>query len=180
VCWWWTRPGRCAALAAEIGQAINELAFDELDAPRRTASHCNRRRIPFAPVLERAMLVDTARIAQGVRAVSFPAARRCPITGMHGRSLKSRSSAGHPVTGSSKGCRRAAASVQAPLNEAAARALDEPVLRCRSAISPSAKARVIRVAEGRSVKAVKDRRVDRRDRDRQGGGRDRGAGQVGC
>ncbi|TGU94863.1 dehydrogenase [Mesorhizobium sp. M00.F.Ca.ET.151.01.1.1] len=55
-------------LGGEIAQAINELAFDELDAPPGRL-HTAPTSHPFAPVLERAMLVDTARIAQGVRGV---------------------------------------------------------------------------------------------------------------
>ncbi|PBC22868.1 dehydrogenase [Mesorhizobium sp. WSM4311] len=55
-------------LGGEIAQAINEFAFDELDAPPGRL-HTAPTSHPFAPVLERAMLVDTARIAQGVRDV---------------------------------------------------------------------------------------------------------------
>jgi 2-oxoisovalerate dehydrogenase E1 component len=55
-------------LGGEIAQAINELAFDELDAPPGRL-HTAPTSHPFAPVLERAMLVDTARIAEGVRDV---------------------------------------------------------------------------------------------------------------
>lgn len=55
-------------LGGEIAQAINELAFDELDAPPGRL-HTAPTSHPFAPVLERAMLVDTARIGQGVRDV---------------------------------------------------------------------------------------------------------------
>ncbi|MGX7876210.1 transketolase C-terminal domain-containing protein [Mesorhizobium sp. ORM6] len=55
-------------LGGEIAQAINELAFDELDAPPGRL-HTAPTSHPFAPVLERAMLVDTARIAQGARDV---------------------------------------------------------------------------------------------------------------
>ncbi|MFA6154851.1 thiamine pyrophosphate-dependent enzyme [Mesorhizobium sp.] len=55
-------------LGGEIAQAINELAFDELDAPPGRL-HTAPTSHPFAPVLERAMLVDTGRIAQGVRDV---------------------------------------------------------------------------------------------------------------
>lgn len=55
-------------MGGEIAQLINELAFDELDAPvgrlhTLPVSH------PFAPVLERAILVDTSRIIAGVRQV---------------------------------------------------------------------------------------------------------------
>jgi 2-oxoisovalerate dehydrogenase E1 component len=52
-------------LGAEIAQAINELAFDELDAPPGRL-HTAPTSHPFAPVLERAMLVDSARIEQAV------------------------------------------------------------------------------------------------------------------
>jgi 2-oxoisovalerate dehydrogenase E1 component len=55
-------------LGGEIAQAINELAFDELDAPPGRL-HTAPTSHPFAPVLERAMLVDAARIAQGTRDV---------------------------------------------------------------------------------------------------------------
>jgi 2-oxoisovalerate dehydrogenase E1 component len=53
-------------MGGEIAQTINELAYDELDGPvgrlhTAPVSH------PFAPVLERAMLIDAARIMDGVR-----------------------------------------------------------------------------------------------------------------
>jgi 2-oxoisovalerate dehydrogenase E1 component len=53
-------------MGGEIAQTINELAYDELDGPvgrlhTAPVSH------PFAPVLERAMLVDAAKIMDGVR-----------------------------------------------------------------------------------------------------------------
>ena len=51
-------------IGGEIAQAINELAFDELDAPAGRL-HPAATSHPFAPVLERAMLVDTARIVEG-------------------------------------------------------------------------------------------------------------------
>jgi len=55
-------------VGAELAQAINELAFDELDAPvgrlhTEPVSH------PFAPALERAMTVDAARVAAAARDV---------------------------------------------------------------------------------------------------------------
>ena len=50
-------------IGAEIAQTINELAFDELDAPVGRL-HPFATSHPFAPVLERAMLVDTARIVE--------------------------------------------------------------------------------------------------------------------
>src|SRR5665213_1076996 len=44
-------------MGAEIAQAMNELAFDDLDAPAGRI-HTAQTSHPFAPVLERAMLVD--------------------------------------------------------------------------------------------------------------------------
>ncbi len=55
-------------MGGEIAQTINELAFDELDAPPGRL-HTAPTSHPFAPILERAMLVDAGRIAEGVRAV---------------------------------------------------------------------------------------------------------------
>lgn len=55
-------------IGAELGQAMNEIAFDELDAPvgrlhTEPVSH------PLAPSLERAMLVDAAKIVAAARDV---------------------------------------------------------------------------------------------------------------
>jgi 2-oxoisovalerate dehydrogenase E1 component len=55
-------------IGGEIAQAINELAFDELDAPPGRL-HTAPTSHPFAPVLERAMLIDATRIEQGARDV---------------------------------------------------------------------------------------------------------------
>lgn len=55
-------------MGGEIAQAINELAHDELDGPPGRL-HTAPTSHPFAPVLERAMLVDTTRIMDGVRSV---------------------------------------------------------------------------------------------------------------
>jgi 2-oxoisovalerate dehydrogenase E1 component len=55
-------------MGGEIAQTINELAYDELDGPAGRL-HTAPTSHPFAPVLERAMLVDTARIMDGVRSV---------------------------------------------------------------------------------------------------------------
>jgi len=55
-------------LGGEIAQAVNELAFDELDAPPGRL-HTEAVSHPFAPVLEAAMLVNPDRIAQAVRDV---------------------------------------------------------------------------------------------------------------
>ena len=55
-------------IGAEIAQSINELAFDELDAPVGRL-HPFATSHPFAPVLERAMLVDAGRIVETARGV---------------------------------------------------------------------------------------------------------------
>jgi 2-oxoisovalerate dehydrogenase E1 component len=55
-------------LGGEIAQSLNELAYDELDAPVGRL-HTLPTSHPFAPVLEQAMLVDAPRIADAARAV---------------------------------------------------------------------------------------------------------------
>ncbi len=55
-------------VGAELGQAMNELAFDHLDAPVARL-HTEPVTHPFGPALERAMLVDTARIMDTARRV---------------------------------------------------------------------------------------------------------------
>lgn len=55
-------------IGAEIAQAINELAFDQLDGPVGRL-HTAPTSHPFAPVLERAMLVDAARIVDAALGV---------------------------------------------------------------------------------------------------------------
>jgi len=55
-------------LGGEIAQTINELAFDELDAPPGRL-HTAPTSHPFAPALERAMLVSADRIVAAVRDV---------------------------------------------------------------------------------------------------------------
>jgi 2-oxoisovalerate dehydrogenase E1 component len=55
-------------MGAEIAQAMNELAFDDLDAPAGRI-HTAPTSHPFAPVLERAMLVDVGQIITGVRGI---------------------------------------------------------------------------------------------------------------
>ncbi len=52
-------------LGGEIAQTINELAFDELDAPPGRLHTAPTSHPVRAPVLERAMLVDAARIERG-------------------------------------------------------------------------------------------------------------------
>ncbi len=55
-------------VGAELGQAMHELAFDALDAPVARL-HTEPVTHPFGPALERAMLVDTDRIAAVARQV---------------------------------------------------------------------------------------------------------------
>ena len=52
----------------EVAQSVNELAFDELDAPpaRLHSKPCSH---PFAPVLEHAMLVHSENIVEAARSV---------------------------------------------------------------------------------------------------------------
>jgi 2-oxoisovalerate dehydrogenase E1 component len=55
-------------IGAELGQAMNELAFDDLDAPVARL-HTDPIAHPLAPALERAMLIDGDRIVAAVREV---------------------------------------------------------------------------------------------------------------
>jgi 2-oxoisovalerate dehydrogenase E1 component len=55
-------------IGAELGQAMNELAYDSLDAPVGRL-HTDPISHPFAPALERAMLVSTEKIVAGAREV---------------------------------------------------------------------------------------------------------------
>jgi 2-oxoisovalerate dehydrogenase E1 component len=55
-------------VGAELGQAMNELAFDELDAPVARL-HTEPVVHPLAPALERAVLVDTGKIVEAARNV---------------------------------------------------------------------------------------------------------------
>jgi len=55
-------------LGAEIAQSINELAFDELDAPVGRL-HAKPTSHPFAPALEQAMLVGTDQIVAAIEGV---------------------------------------------------------------------------------------------------------------
>jgi 2-oxoisovalerate dehydrogenase E1 component len=55
-------------VGAELGQAMNELAFDYLDAPVARL-HTDAMTHPFAPILEKAMLVGTEAIIAGARGV---------------------------------------------------------------------------------------------------------------
>ena len=62
-------------MGAEIAQSMNELAFDDLDAPAGRI-HTAPTSHPFAPVLERAMLVNVGQIITGVRGII---AGRAPV-----------------------------------------------------------------------------------------------------
>ena len=53
-------------VGAELGQAMNELAYDDLDAPVGRV-HTQPLTHPLAPALERSMLVSTDRIVAGAR-----------------------------------------------------------------------------------------------------------------
>jgi 2-oxoisovalerate dehydrogenase E1 component len=55
-------------IGAELAQAVNELAFDELDAPVGRL-HTDPVPHPFSPVLERAILVDASKVAAAARDV---------------------------------------------------------------------------------------------------------------
>lgn len=55
-------------IGAEIAQAMNELVYDQLDGPIGRL-HTDALTHPFAPVLERAMLVDGSRITAAIREV---------------------------------------------------------------------------------------------------------------
>ncbi|MFO1147103.1 MAG: thiamine pyrophosphate-dependent enzyme [Alsobacter sp.] len=61
-------------VGAELGQAMHELAFDDLDAPVARL-HTRPMPHPFAPALERAMLVDTQAIVEAARALVDGVAR---------------------------------------------------------------------------------------------------------
>lgn len=65
-------------VGAELGQAMNELCFDHLDAPVARL-HTDAMTHPFAPILEKAMLVGTEHVvavARKVMAGEAPAPRR--------------------------------------------------------------------------------------------------------
>jgi 2-oxoisovalerate dehydrogenase E1 component len=74
-------------IGAELAQAMNELAFDELDAPVGRL-HSEALTHPLAPSLEQAMLVDPAKIVAAARRVLQGVA---PVPN-HWRSIAARSS----------------------------------------------------------------------------------------
>ena len=53
-------------VGAELGQAMNELAFDQLDAPVARL-HTDPVVHPLAPALERAILIDAGKIVAAAR-----------------------------------------------------------------------------------------------------------------
>jgi len=68
-------------VGAEIGQAMNELAFDYLDAPVGRI-HSDPVSHPFAPSLEKAMLVNQQKIEAAVKSIlagKAPIAKRNPV-----------------------------------------------------------------------------------------------------
>ena len=76
-------------VGAELGQAMNELAFDYLDAPVGRL-HTDAMSHPFAPVLERAMLVN----AEAVVAASLQViAGTAPVPRRFGSGLAKRAEA---------------------------------------------------------------------------------------
>ena len=125
-------------VGAELGQTMNELCFDALDAPVARL-HTAPVTFPFAPALERAMLVDTARIADAIRRL---------VAGVAA-----------PVARVASGARGAAASAPAPVPAAAA----IPATPARAAPPPQAAAHAagepvtmpfgdLTVSEGRVVR----------------------------
>ena len=79
-------------IGAELAQAMNELAFDELDAPVGRL-HSEALTHPLAPSLEQAMLIDPAKIVAAARRVLAGIA---PVPD-HWRSIAARSSLVPPV-----------------------------------------------------------------------------------
>ncbi|HEX2553923.1 MAG TPA: thiamine pyrophosphate-dependent enzyme [Microvirga sp.] len=74
-------------VGAELGQSIQELAFDDLDAPVARL-HTEPVSHPFAPSLERAMLVDAGRIVAAAQALIEGTAR--PIRRLQARGWSDR------------------------------------------------------------------------------------------
>ncbi len=138
-------------VGAELGQAMHELAFDDLDAPvarlhTRPMSH------PFAPALERAMLVGTDAISAAARDLMAGVVRpaeRLSAGGIGSSASLSPSIAPQaaPTAGESTAPQSAANPQPRPLKQPPT-ALPSPPgrcrrasrSRCRSAISRSARA----------------------------------------
>jgi 2-oxoisovalerate dehydrogenase E1 component len=81
-------------VGAELAQSINELAFDWLDAPVARL-HTEPVTHPFAPALERAMLVNTDRIVAACRKLMQGVAE--PIRRLRGYGAASRPAATAPA-----------------------------------------------------------------------------------
>ena len=107
-------------MGGEIAQAINELAFDELDAPAGPAAH----RADLASLRAGARARHAGRRAAHRRtacATSSPARRRCRITGIHRpRPAKRRA-------GCAGACRRSSRSPPRQPRAAAPAGDDEPI-----------------------------------------------------
>ena len=137
-------------LGGEIAQAVNELAFDELDAPPGRL-HTEPVSHPFAPVLEQAMVVNADRIAQAVRDViaGRPPIPRHWLSQSAGRAATAAASAPKPV--------KTAAPTPAPVAQVG----DEPILMPFGDLTVSegtlirwVKARGDRVSEGELVAEI--------------------------
>ncbi len=147
-------------VGAELGQSVQERAFDELDAPIARL-HTEPVTHPFGPPLERAMLVDAERIVVTARAVI--AGEAPPPRRWSGR----------------------ADGTQAPILPSTTTPLRQPPPQTRAldrrradhhAVRRSHRQRGQARALGRGGwRAGEGRRAGRRDRDRQGSGGNRGA-----
>ena len=140
-------------LGGEIGQAVSELAFDELDAPPGRL-HTEAVSHPFAPVLEQAMVINPDRIAQAARDVI---AGRPPQS----RHWRSQSLGGASAAVAAPSSAPAPAKQVAPLAVPAVQAQDEPILMPFGDLTVSegtlirwAKAKGERVSEGDLVAEI--------------------------
>lgn len=138
-------------LGGEIAQAVNELAFDELDAPPGRL-HSEPVSHPFAPVLEQAMVINPDRIAQAARDVI---AGRPPIPRHWLSQSGGRTEAAAPVR------LAAAQAAPKPAPAPAAATGDEPILMPFGDLTVSqgtlirwAKAKGDRVQEGELVAEI--------------------------
>jgi 2-oxoisovalerate dehydrogenase E1 component len=111
-------------IGAELAQAVNELAFDELDAPVGRL-HSDALTHPLAPSLEQEMLVSAAKIVAAARSVI---AGRPPVSS-HWRSQTSKHAHEEPVPLPSSAPVAAAPERARPAPAAAAgrEARDEPI-----------------------------------------------------
>jgi 2-oxoisovalerate dehydrogenase E1 component len=114
-------------VGAELGQAMNEIAFDELDAPVARL-HTEPVSHPLAPSLERMMLVDAAKIVAAARDViggrapvpwhwRYPglAAAATPATGMAPLATAANTNLPAPATAPAPGVAAAAANGGEPI-----------------------------------------------------------------